>query len=358
MNIANILLGFEKLVVELFLWLLFIPKTLFKVVSDPSWVPGYVDEELEKEHDRFSDYLSPIPLFLICSVVVFVIIFEYDGSNDGGKNALTMVNSLKGNSGLIASLAFLALPLMFSLGTEFLQSEALTRARVQRILYIQCFYFSPAILTMLSLLVFVETDGLLLFSLALILLVVVILWFLMAEVKLFAKELQVGKLRALAIFSGTNIVLWMLALALALLFVEDFVDDGPKGEKETKETTLQIGGEHSIVVKGYYPESAGSYTLDFTKQDVLATCLPVQHAVEVGKLSVCTFKAQKGDKISISVTPEAELDVVFDVQQEGVSVLNEGYGKDLLGLLGYLYLLMIGYAVMKGIRSMFRRAET
>jgi len=49
---------------------------------------------------------------------------------------------------------------------------------------------------------------------------------------------------------------------------------------------------------------------------------------------------------------------VFDVQQEGVSVLNEGYGKDLLGLLGYLYLLMIGYAVMKGIRSMFRRAET
>jgi hypothetical protein len=49
-NTVNILLGLEKLVVEIFLWLLFIPKTLFQVVSDPSWVQGYVDEESEKEY--------------------------------------------------------------------------------------------------------------------------------------------------------------------------------------------------------------------------------------------------------------------------------------------------------------------
>ena len=42
--------GFEKLVYDILVWLILVPKTLAKVISNPSWVPGYVAKELgEKE---------------------------------------------------------------------------------------------------------------------------------------------------------------------------------------------------------------------------------------------------------------------------------------------------------------------
>jgi len=165
MNIANILAGLEKLVVELLLWILFIPKTLYKVVSDPEWVPGYVDAELDREpdqeSDRFDSYLSPIPLFFTCSVVLFVILAELEETASEGLKPNVLLDSLQGNTGILAALGFLSLPLLFSLGVEMVRREVLTRQRIQRSMYIQCFYFSPLILSFLGLGLFLEMESLL-----------------------------------------------------------------------------------------------------------------------------------------------------------------------------------------------------
>lgn len=64
-SFTNLVETLEKLAFEILLWIIFIPKTLFKIIWNPSWVPEYVDEELAKDKGRFSEYVSPLILFII-----------------------------------------------------------------------------------------------------------------------------------------------------------------------------------------------------------------------------------------------------------------------------------------------------
>lgn len=70
--------GFEKLAYDILVWLILVPKTLAKVISNPSWIPGYVTKELaEKDAARFDDYLSPVILMLLTSLVPFAIMDSF-----------------------------------------------------------------------------------------------------------------------------------------------------------------------------------------------------------------------------------------------------------------------------------------
>ena len=73
MGIIDILKGIEKLAVELLMWLIYIPKTIYKIIKDPNWVMDYVHVELTKE-EKFKAYMSPVLLFLGVSVVLFVLL--------------------------------------------------------------------------------------------------------------------------------------------------------------------------------------------------------------------------------------------------------------------------------------------
>lgn len=64
-SFTNLVETLEKLAFEILLWIIFIPKTLFKIIWNPSWVPGYINEELAKDKGRFSEYVSPLVLFSI-----------------------------------------------------------------------------------------------------------------------------------------------------------------------------------------------------------------------------------------------------------------------------------------------------
>jgi hypothetical protein len=66
--------GFEKLAYDILIWLILVPKTLARVITHPSWIPGYVTKELAaKDSARFDDYLSPVILMLLTSLVPFAI---------------------------------------------------------------------------------------------------------------------------------------------------------------------------------------------------------------------------------------------------------------------------------------------
>ena len=55
-EMKSLLDGFEKLVYDILVWMILVPKTLAKIISNPSWVPGYVADELaEKEPARFKN---------------------------------------------------------------------------------------------------------------------------------------------------------------------------------------------------------------------------------------------------------------------------------------------------------------
>src|SRR5215216_7735798 len=73
LDLTTILESIEKLAYDVLIWALLVPKTLIKIVIDPSWVRGYVTKELtQKDEARFDEYFSPIILILLASLLPFV----------------------------------------------------------------------------------------------------------------------------------------------------------------------------------------------------------------------------------------------------------------------------------------------
>ena len=210
MNIVNIIEGIERLVVSLLFWLIFIPKSLFKIVSDPRWVEEYVTRELKEDADRFQDYMSPIILYLLNSVfLVFIYIFlrrdvlEGDGSS-GSAEATSiweqivarldisgdMITNLSGSNGFVAAAVFLTFPLSFALIIELCKRAGLHREALRRATYIQCYYFSPLALTFCLIILSSSLLEPLEQNLIVGNFLVFFVWFSLAQVNFIASELR------------------------------------------------------------------------------------------------------------------------------------------------------------------------
>lgn len=74
-NITDFLDEIERLAYKILLWVLLLPKTLLKIIFEPNWVPGYVKEELSGDTKQaFDNYMSPVVLFLIVTVIPAILI--------------------------------------------------------------------------------------------------------------------------------------------------------------------------------------------------------------------------------------------------------------------------------------------
>lgn len=48
-DLSKIFDSIEKLAYDILIWILLVPKTLVKILVEPSWVPGYVTKELNEK---------------------------------------------------------------------------------------------------------------------------------------------------------------------------------------------------------------------------------------------------------------------------------------------------------------------
>src|SRR6266508_5543727 len=82
-NLMDFLGQIEKLAYSLAVWIILIPKTIFKIILEPTWVRGYIAKEFAESAEvektgksgdkvRFDDYVSPVILLLLCSLVPYV----------------------------------------------------------------------------------------------------------------------------------------------------------------------------------------------------------------------------------------------------------------------------------------------
>ena len=374
MNIINILEGIEKLVVELLLWILFIPKTLFKIITDPNWVPIYIKEELDKKSERFDDYISPVLLFLTSSVVLFTIA-------DNIPSPDKILADLQGSKGLLVGLGFLSLPLLFSLATEIFRPTKFTRKNMLRIFYIQCFYFSPLTLSFFAgalLFPLLPEEELVITLSTFILLISIFMLFLIAEVKLIARELQIGKWKATSVFLGITLVSIVAGFYVLISFTSGSeIDAYYAGDsEEIPELSLPSSGEFSISTSGY-DDSVGNYQLSlinkasgggdpecqsqqgeaFPTTGTLVYDQCVTSRVPQGVASVWTFNGTEKDIINITVDPNIELDAILDVLDDsGESILSTDTTNHPF-YIGYMYILLTGLAVILGFRSLFRKPK-
>ncbi len=78
MNFLRITQALESILLEMILLVLFLPKTLIKVITHPSWIPPYLETELNREDDeRFNQYSSPMATFLFLGAIPVFIVYAY-----------------------------------------------------------------------------------------------------------------------------------------------------------------------------------------------------------------------------------------------------------------------------------------
>lgn len=379
MNIVSILAGIEKLVVELLLWLIFIPKTLFKIISEPNWVPKYINEELAKKSDKFVNFISPIMLFLVSSVVLFFLLDHSDFYGGENVNPDKLIKELKGTAGILAGLGFLSLPLLFALITEFFRKAKITQENIQRILYIQCYYFSPLILSIFVFTLFNEIlpeDDLIITLPSFIIMLFLFFWFLVVEIKLISHEIQSGKFKAIGVFLG-SVVIFILGISFLVTASEggevDAYDGGVK--EEIYNLTIPFDDEFSIVISNFIKKS-GQYRLilnDSTNKSIsdaefqttrnnllsggrISYGQFIEGIVAKGDSSIWTFSGIKDEHIDVIVIPKDNMDVVFDVIDSDGFTIIEPEGVNYTSLIGYFYVLIIGWAALRGFKSMFTRS--
>ena len=340
MNLLNILESIEKLALEIILWLIFIPKTIFKVISEPDWVIDYVELEMKKPTGRYDNYISPILLFLVSSVVFFIINNIVDSStglafqNYSNVTFESVSATLSGPAGILAALGFLTLPLLFSFGTELLNGQSFTRKRFQRIISIQCFYFSPLALSFYSVSLLAAFP--LLKNIALGLLVVIFLWFCIAEIKLFGSELKYGSLRATALLTALIFTVFLANAAITNTTRKQlYVDANPAGYAETTSVRLPHNGRYAIITEGIEGTS-GAYALVLNQvrttgffglendeeelsdvNDTLGVLIPDQPALGTVRSDMpgrWTFTGVAGDTLDLTAYPlERTLDPVINI---------------------------------------------
>lgn len=76
-DITGFLESLEKLAYRLLMWVILFPKTLLKIILDPTWVPEYVKGELQPEKKSpFNEYVSPV-LFFVSIVLIPSLFLPY-----------------------------------------------------------------------------------------------------------------------------------------------------------------------------------------------------------------------------------------------------------------------------------------
>ena len=273
MNVLGILNEIEDLIREVIMWLVDIPKTLFKILANPSWVTRYIDEELVKKSDRFKNYMSPIILYLICSVLLFFIIeqlgiFEYTDKKDDFSLDKILKN-LSGTRGTIIALAFLSLPLLLALLIEVFRPQKLTRTGVQRMLQIQCYLLSPVILSIFAYLLidflnikfsppgdygWPKVDAAL-SILTIVTVLTILIWFTIVLDKLIAKEWNCSGWKAavvvILIFGGVAVFGGSIYNSVAIQNRGAMIDNTIEGA-ERVEVVLPETGEFHIEVGEWF----------------------------------------------------------------------------------------------------------
>lgn len=151
MDILKIIQSLQDFMYELVVWVLLLPKTIFRAVFRPGWMVAYVNEEWEKKpEDRFDEYLSPA-LFLLVVAVIPNTLFSWMGRNVVTSDVTAQLTE----DNLVAStLAVLVCLLIYLFWIQILSKQPVRRSVLKRLFFIQCYLVAPAQLIYVLLAVF------------------------------------------------------------------------------------------------------------------------------------------------------------------------------------------------------------
>ncbi|MBL8771184.1 MAG: hypothetical protein JNK30_07355 [Phenylobacterium sp.] len=140
MDLMRIIRSFEEFIYEVMTWLLFYPRTLFRILINPVNTLDYaIDQQSDAPEEQYSDTLSP-PLFLMLTVVLCYILERTAHLAPSATTGLAG-QLMKSTQGTLAtrSLLYAIFPLVFAAEYVRLKGLPLTRQTLRPAFFSQCF---------------------------------------------------------------------------------------------------------------------------------------------------------------------------------------------------------------------------
>lgn len=140
MDLMRIIRSFEEFIYEVMTWLLFYPRTLFRILLNPIPTFDYaIDEQSDAPEDQYSDTLSP-PLFMMLTVVLCYVVERTTHLWPVITTGLAGQLMKSTESTLVTrSLLYAIFPLVFAAEYVRLKGLPLTRQTLRPAFFSQCF---------------------------------------------------------------------------------------------------------------------------------------------------------------------------------------------------------------------------
>lgn len=203
MDFLKILKSFEDFVYEALIWLILLPKTLWRVVLRPRQMVTYVQAEQTREgDDRYGDAISPPLLLILCVLVSHVIdlALRKQTAQEMGSLAAEMLKSEQ-NLLLYRTMAFGMWSLAGAVWYMRHSRQPIHRVNLRNPFYEQCYLVAPFAMAMSLSTTFALSGGLLVaFGVGVAL--VALLWFLVAEWHWVRERAGLGAVHAAVIAGG------------------------------------------------------------------------------------------------------------------------------------------------------------
>lgn len=213
MDLMRILRSLEEFLYELVGWLVFYPRTLWRILCHPAAIARYTRQELAQDQERqFTETISPV-LMLILSVVL-AHAFEIASRLPLPQVATPAGRLLFGSEqGLLLTrcVVFCAYALVAALVTLRQQREAVTRDTLRIPFSIQAFLVSPFVLFLSAGMLLARMPGTWHSRIGIALAVGACLWYLWARASAYRALVGGGWIAALALvaagFATTTVVI-------------------------------------------------------------------------------------------------------------------------------------------------------
>ena len=130
MDFGKLFQSIEDAVSEVMVWVMLLPKTLFRSMFKPKWTIAYVNEEWEKKpEDRFDEFLSPVLLWLVAAV--FPLTVSTILQNGSIKSVQDLVGAL--HDGLLSQALYaMIIPFTYIAWMEWMGSRPVKKSTLDR----------------------------------------------------------------------------------------------------------------------------------------------------------------------------------------------------------------------------------
>jgi hypothetical protein len=216
MNFLKLLSSLEELVVEVALWIVLLPRTLFSAIFTPVKLARYFDRTHDiplKERD--DEYLSPVLFWLLLGPVSLIVLFMLQD-----QTALAIYGADANERILIAALMLIGPPLGFALASVVVRRESVSRRSLGRQFALQCYFNAPVAFLFITIFLPFQKqfEGTLVGGALTSIVFLAWMWLLITEFRVARRESEVERAVVSAAMGCGFALLLLLLIGFAVMF--------------------------------------------------------------------------------------------------------------------------------------------